>query len=340
MIARTTIPRLSVVLSLTLLAGPAMAVCPTPDATKAFPDTDTCSASVWRVGTDTQSAPAPSGRCWAFADVNDDGAWSPGVDEPIAWTALWDTCERNHDSNGSTTAVTPLAGATWRCTTTRTDRRISHRIELTSVHGLVTPATAPNAEPYFPDDVDIAVTLGGDFINYSCAGWKGHDEGASLEVVAANVLLGGFEGVSATSYVYGGGAETIRFVATDSCILGGGVLGNPGGVPDYVCGGRSQVRLHDRNKCQAIVLDAPNGTVRLDGFWTLSSPNAVACIRARFIDADSPFRVLRSRCEVTVDENGITKQRFCHDVAATICDCPIGSGLPCNIAAAQAECAD
>ena len=341
MIARTTIPRLATVVLPLLLAGSATGTCPTPDAAKAFPDLETCAPSVWIVGNDTQSKEPPAKRCWAFVDVDGDGALTPGVDEPVAWSALWDTCERNLAGDvETTTATTPNGSATWRCVTTRGERRVTHRIEFTSPHGLVTPAVVPNAEQYFPMHVDLSVKLDGDFINYSCAGWKGHDEGASLEIVAANVLLGGFDGVAGTAYVYGGGVEAIRIVATDACILGGGVVGNPGHVPDYVCGVRSQLRLHDRNKCQAIILDAPNGTVRLEGFWRVSAPNAVACIRARLIDAENPFRLLRGRCEVTVDENGITKQRFCQDEAAAICDCPIGSGAPCDVSVAQAVCAE
>ena len=109
-------------------------------------------------------------------------------------------------------------------TTTRTDAG-SHRIDLiVAWAGNAVDRTYAERTSRRRDLADVGAT------HHTLAPVKGHDEGGMLEIVAANVLLGGSRAFRRHD-VYGFGARRSASVATDSCILGGACLAPPGGVP-------------------------------------------------------------------------------------------------------------
>jgi hypothetical protein len=291
-------------------------------------------------------------RCWPFFDVDGDTAVDP-EDEAVALSALWGACENNleliqeHDrrpgvyvTRGETR---PAARGRWECRSEHQTRACRgstcHTLTITSPYSLSTPANAPNGQQFFErPHLQIVIRLDGDFANQSCSTWKDHAPDHSIDIRAANLLLGA---TMIGSEIVGDNArQDLSFEATESCIIAGNYTGvdeeRIGFIPptELDCKRRRNwLRAHGTHTDRAVILKAPtDGEGLIDlaypfsenpsrwGRWYVRAQRAGICVQAATTRNVEFTNLVHEACGVIFDcQKG---RRINGSCAASFCGVP------------------
>jgi hypothetical protein len=164
-------------------------------------DSDGCFAA------DSEAAdlplPFPFIRDICLAAFNASAAGSPGCSQAACNPAVPGCTCTGTLPNCSCSAYIFNASATWAqigCQYNRNSDTPRSHVSISTPYGITTPAEMKcydgtamlkNGAGMKRDNCYVDVYAGGDFRNYAWGAWKNHLKGTRLQVVAANIILGG-----------------------------------------------------------------------------------------------------------------------------------------------------